>query len=69
MFKSMLESGMMEGETGVVSVTDMQPDVFQALLHFIYSDDLPEDLQVRVVDDLPMLLFAVSLTRPGCTRF
>ena len=46
MFKSMLESGMMEGETGEVSITDMNPDVFSALLHFIYSDDLPEELQV-----------------------
>ena len=45
-FKSMLESGMTEGETGEVSITDMNPDVFRALLHFIYSDDLPEDLQV-----------------------
>lgn len=45
-FKSMLESGMMEGETGEVSITDMNPDVFRALLHFIYSDDLPEELQV-----------------------
>jgi BTB/POZ domain len=46
-FKSMLESGMMEGETGEVSITDMNPDVFRALLHFIYSDDLPEELQVQ----------------------
>lgn len=37
---------MMEGETGEVSITDMNPDVFRALLHFIYSDDLPEELQV-----------------------
>lgn len=45
-FRSMLASGMMEGETGVVTVTDMQPDVFRALMHFVYSDDLPEELQV-----------------------
>lgn len=46
-FRSMLAAGMMEGETGVVTVSDMQPDVFRALMHFVYSDDLPEELQVR----------------------
>lgn len=46
-FRSMLAAGMMEGETGMVTVSDMQPDVFRALMHFVYSDDLPDELQVR----------------------
>jgi hypothetical protein len=40
----MLASGMQEGETGVVSIHDMQPDVFRALLYFIYTDELPDML-------------------------
>jgi speckle-type POZ protein len=43
-FRSMLASGMQEGETGVVSIHDMQPDVFRALLYFIYTDELPDML-------------------------
>lgn len=33
-------------ESGMCSVTveDMQPDVFRVLLHFIYTDSLPEDM-------------------------
>ncbi|XBI58601.1 hypothetical protein VPH35_039812 [Triticum aestivum] len=35
--------GAMRGEkdTGRITVTDMQPAVFEALLHFIYTDSLP----------------------------
>jgi speckle-type POZ protein len=32
----------MEGSTGVVVVDDMEAPVFKALLHFIYTDLLPE---------------------------
>lgn len=43
-FRSMLASGMQEGSTGVIPVSDVAPDVFDALLFFIYTDDLPEKL-------------------------
>ena len=46
-FRSMLGAGMQEGETGVITISDMQPNVFEALLHFVYTDELPDDLQVR----------------------
>ena len=46
-FRSMLGAGMQEGETGVITISDLAPDVFEALLYFIYTDGLPEHLQVR----------------------
>lgn len=61
----MLESGMMEGETGEVSITDMNPDVFRALLHFIYSDDLPEELQVLHLN----LVHQANCLRNVCCTF
>ena len=41
---------MREGETGEVTINSMLPDVFKVLLHFIYSDDLPEDLRDTNMD-------------------
>jgi hypothetical protein len=41
----MLASGMQEGETGIITISDVQHNVFEALLYFIYTDELPEHLQ------------------------
>lgn len=41
-FKAELHGQMREGTERRVFVEDMRPDVFKALLHFVYTDDLPE---------------------------
>lgn len=50
MFQGMLNSGMREGSEGVVAVEGVRAPVFKALLHFVYTDSLPE----------------VSLSSQGC---
>ena len=42
MFQGMLNSGMREGSEGVVAVEGVRAPVFKALLHFVYTDSLPE---------------------------
>jgi speckle-type POZ protein len=42
MFQGMLNSGMREGADGMVEVEGVRAPVFAALLHFIYTDSLPE---------------------------
>lgn len=46
-FKAELYGPMREEGTEPIVVKDVQPDVFRALLHFIYTDSLPplEDLE------------------------
>ncbi|CAD6217551.1 unnamed protein product [Miscanthus lutarioriparius] len=41
-FKAELYGTMMEGRSQLVTIEDMQPAVFRALLHFIYTDSLPD---------------------------
>jgi len=41
-FKAELYGTMMEGRSQLVTIQDMQPAVFRALLHFIYTDYLPD---------------------------
>ncbi|KAL6659270.1 hypothetical protein ACP70R_003310 [Stipagrostis hirtigluma subsp. patula] len=41
-FKAQLYGPMKERRARRVTVEDMQPDVFKALLHFIYTDSLPD---------------------------
>ncbi|GJN09621.1 hypothetical protein PR202_ga27643 [Eleusine coracana subsp. coracana] len=40
-FKAELYGSMMETRMHLIKVEDMQPEVFQALLHFIYTDSFP----------------------------
>ena len=44
-FKALLTGPMREGHEGVVAVHDVRAPVFKALLHFAYSDALPQELQ------------------------
>lgn len=44
-FKRMMESGMREFTEGSVDIKEMHAPVFRVLLHFVYSDALPEDLE------------------------
>jgi speckle-type POZ protein len=41
MFKAELYGPMRDKRTKNITVKDMQPDVFEALLHYIYIDSLP----------------------------
>ncbi|CAL4997540.1 unnamed protein product [Urochloa decumbens] len=41
-FKAELYGPMREGSAKLVTIEDMQPAVFRALLHFIYTDSLPD---------------------------
>ncbi|PKA61319.1 BTB/POZ and MATH domain-containing protein 4 [Apostasia shenzhenica] len=41
-FKSMFFDGLKEAQTEIV-ITDLEPKVFKAMLHFIYKDNLDED--------------------------
>ena len=44
-FKRMIQSGMREFAEGTATIKEMHAPVFRALLHFVYSDTLPEDLE------------------------
>jgi len=41
-FHALLNSGMREGAEGVVKLEDVRAPVFRALLHFVYTDALPQ---------------------------
>ena len=41
-FRALLNAPMREGAEGVVTLEDVRAPVFRALLHFIYTDALPE---------------------------
>lgn len=41
----MLGGDMREASEGVVTISDIEPPVFRALLHFLYADALPADLR------------------------
>ena len=42
MFKALLDAPMREGKEGVVDIQDVRAPVFRTLLHFLYTDSLPE---------------------------
>ena len=41
-FHALLSGEMREGKEGVVVIEDVRAPVFRALLHFVYTDSLPE---------------------------
>lgn len=41
-FRALLNAPMREGTEGVVTLEDVRAPVFRALLHFVYTDSLPE---------------------------
>lgn len=43
-FAAMLKRDMREGSEGKVVIRDIKAPVFRALLHFVYTDSLPKDL-------------------------
>lgn len=44
-FKALLGGGMREGKENEVEIQDVRAPVFRALLHFAYTDALPEVLR------------------------
>ncbi|KAL6843965.1 hypothetical protein ACP4OV_025638 [Aristida adscensionis] len=42
-FKAKLFGAMREKSTGCIEIDDMEPAIFEALLHFIYTDSIPVD--------------------------
>ncbi|CAL8465476.1 g5012 [Coccomyxa elongata] len=49
-FHALLNSEMREGVEGVVTIEDVRGPVFRALLHFVYTDCLPEELEGTNLD-------------------
>ena len=41
-FRAQLFGAMEESFTGCIRIEDMEPSVFERLLHFVYTDSLPE---------------------------
>ncbi|CAL5007488.1 unnamed protein product [Urochloa decumbens] len=69
-FKAELYGPMREGSAQVVTIEDMQPAVFKALLHFIYTDSLPDmdDLGGRDANCEVMRHLLVAADRYGVER-
>jgi len=80
-FAAMFTSGMKENLVNRVDIEDVSPDVFQALLHFIYTDQVDfaevdaKDLLIAANKYLlPLLKFqcqeslSQSLTKENCTE-
>nr|XP_020160122.1 BTB/POZ and MATH domain-containing protein 1-like [Aegilops tauschii subsp. strangulata] len=65
-FKAELFSGMEENATRHIKVDDMEPAMFQALLHFIYTDTFPHN---NCVDkNVPLQHLFVAADRYGLDR-
>ncbi|KAM6576759.1 hypothetical protein CsatB_028596 [Cannabis sativa] len=60
-FRSKFFEGLEEDNTEV-EITDLEPKVFKAMLHFIYRDSLTEDVQLETPSTSPTSLVSDSLT-------
>uniref|UniRef100_A0A0E0EJA1 MATH domain-containing protein n=1 Tax=Oryza meridionalis TaxID=40149 RepID=A0A0E0EJA1_9ORYZ len=64
-----LYGGMKEREARSVAVDNIQPDVFRALLHFMYTDSLPDMDDVEDADYVEMIrLLLVAADRYAMDR-
>ncbi|TVU31093.1 hypothetical protein EJB05_22762, partial [Eragrostis curvula] len=61
-FRAELFGTMKEGVTctGVVRIDDMEPQVFKALLHFVYTDSLPEANEAEEEDVMSQHLIVAA---------
>lgn len=60
-FRSKFFEGLEETKEEV-EVTDVEPKVFKAMLHFIYRDSLTEDVELETSSSSPVSLVSDSLT-------
>ncbi|TVU42606.1 hypothetical protein EJB05_09024, partial [Eragrostis curvula] len=68
-FKAELQGQMMEGSAEHIAISDMQPAVFKALLHFVYTDSLPAMDDLDKKDNLEMVRhLLVAADRYGMDR-
>jgi len=58
-FRSMFQSGMMESRKKTINIPEDDPDAFQSLVHYIYTDKFEPDMSDEV-QDLAMLLFTAN---------
>ena len=63
MFKALLDAPMREGKEGVVDIQDVRAPVFRTLLHFLYTDSLPE---VSHLKTLPLRSLVPLLCSSPC---
>lgn len=49
-FEKMLNGSMREASEGRIPIHDIKAPVFRALLHFAYTDSLPEELDGNKLD-------------------
>ncbi|TVU42486.1 hypothetical protein EJB05_08895, partial [Eragrostis curvula] len=68
-FKAVLYGSMREERTRHVAIEDMQPAVFKALLHFIYTDSLPSMDALDILEKNEMIRhLLVAADRYGMER-
>ncbi|KAL6651423.1 hypothetical protein ACP70R_010348 [Stipagrostis hirtigluma subsp. patula] len=65
-FKAELFGAMKEKDTQCIKIDDMEPTIFQALLHFIYADSLPDDCDAE--ENVKMQHLLVAADRYGLDR-
>ncbi|GJN26389.1 hypothetical protein PR202_gb14316 [Eleusine coracana subsp. coracana] len=65
-FKAELFSPMKEKATKHIRIDDIEPSIFEALLHFIYTDSLPDDCGAD--KNVPMQHLLVAADRYGLDR-
>jgi speckle-type POZ protein len=51
---------MKEDDARCIRIDDMEPSIFEALLHFIYTDDLPKNRKFIEVAAMQHLLVAAD---------
>jgi speckle-type POZ protein len=68
-FKAELFGAMKEKDAHCIKIQDMEPAVFEALLHFVYTDSLPDDCDDNAADNImAMQHLLVAADRYGLDR-
>ena len=67
-FRALLTSPMKEGQEGRVCIQDIKAPVFRALLHYVYSDTLPEEHAEQNLDVAMAQHLLVAADQYGLVR-